>query len=271
MSVKLSPFYFLVNSGVALGLSYLFVSYKAHQRLRSPKKTVFLEGVDVVCVGLGVLITSLFSVWTAGGLLVSYFGSYSVFKDEQLEFVTNLKKLEIIFGVLQRTSGFLVLALCGFQGCTTGNPSLLRAWSLTCCTAGSFLGVLLLCLRGSVTGLLGELFICALSVVLDMVLIVFSGCAMLILRRDVPRFGVSSYVPQKILGWNTGVCATVAFSGTCSMLARILLIWMELKSGDPLQLLVDLASVLKCLGTFQMVLTIYQARIPYAMGYQSNE
>lgn len=55
------------------------------------------------------------------------------------------------------------------------------------------------------------------------------------------------------------------------MLARVLLIWMELKSGDPVQLLVDVASALKCLGTFQMVLAIYQARIPYTMGYQPNE
>lgn len=271
MSVKLSPFYFLLNSGVALGMSYLFVAYKAHQRLRAPKKAVSLEGVDVACVASGVLITSLFSVWTAGGLLASYFGTYSIFRDEQLEFVTNLKKLEIVFGVVQRVSGFLVLALCGLQGSSSGDPSLLRAWSHTCCSAGTFLGLLLLCIRGSVTGSLGEVFVSVLGAVLDLVLVVFSGCAVLVLRRNVPKFGVSAYVPQKILGWNTGVCAAVAFSGTCSMLARVLLIWMELKSGDPVQLLVDVASALKCLGTFQMVLAIYQARIPYTMGYQPNE
>ncbi|OAG28879.1 hypothetical protein NEDG_01018 [Nematocida displodere] len=269
MSISVSPFYFLLNMGVVVGMCGMFLKYSAHERM-SQKKRTLASNVDMSIVGCSVVITSLFVVWSGGGLLASYFGNFSLFQEGGPQVLETLQKTDILIEIGQKVISFLILSLAALQSRKTGDALELNAWGKCMIGVCAILGASFFVLQTVFKGFLGVVVLYLMSSIFDVFVVIFSLLTIILIRKDLPSGKTTAYLPQKIADWNTGVCLVLVCSVMLDFASKVFFIGVEVTGRLHIPLLIDMASMVKCVSTLLLAYTGYSARIPQSKAYSTE-
>lgn len=270
MPIAVTPFVFLLNLGMGLGMCGMFLGYSAHERMGPPLASGVAR-LDAVNISLAVIITSLFLVWSGGSLLGGYFGDYAMFRPDVSGPFETIEKIDILVDIFQKALEFCVLGLVSFQSTKIGDRETLVPWGKCCVAMGALQALLLAALQCYFKGLLGVLLACVLSALLNCVIMMFSLLTALTITAGGPAGGVRGYFSQRISGWNLRVCLGVLAASLLDFSARTFFAVVEIQKREPYQLFVDVASLCKCLALFLIVALAYSARIPKSKAYSIND
>ncbi|KAI5172439.1 hypothetical protein NEFER03_1542 [Nematocida sp. LUAm3] len=270
MPVQVTPVIFLLNVGAALGMISMFLIFRAHLRLQDKLHGKIITRTDILIICSSVVLTSLFLLWSLGGSIAAYFGSYALFEQDLPPTYLSLLKIEILTDLTQKLIGFLVLSLSSFQNSYVGDKEVLLPWGKSCMAIGFIQTFLSLILINTFHGSNAWLLFYVLSAVIDGLLVCLGILSCILMRKDTNEKGISGYLPKRVSTWNTTVCLKIIIASLLDLFSKTFLVYIDLHRKSVFSLLIDLSCLSKSLSTLLLIHTAYSARIPLTKPYTTG-
>lgn len=270
MGIEVTPFIFLLYLGSGFGMSFLFVSYLAHERLARHLMNK-LQVIDSLNISLAVVFNSLFLLWSSGCLIGSYFGGYKIFMNPLPQPFKNLLSLETVMDILQKAMSFLALAVASLQMSKLGSYDMLVPWGATCSSVALLQSIVMSVMFMIFRGETEWIFLYAFSAIVSLCVLSFSIFSVILIGRNrVPSERITGALSNLAVSWNIRVCYMVLVSSLLDLFCRSVLVLIEIGIYEPIQLFVDLSLLLRVISVLLSVVAVYSARIPSDKSYSEK-
>jgi hypothetical protein len=266
MNLLLTPLYFLIST--LAGLLFVMEFIKKEIYLRVRKNEGWMD-TDRALIVLSVTCTSLYFIWSIGGMAFSYFGGFYLFSDSMSKTQFDFVLIDIIIESLQRTIAVLALCLTNFQiGLLSREKSPPRIWKKLLCLYGTVRFFVPLALfvftkgKSQSSHLITYIYSVAEGVFVIALILASYVHAVFAMRGSE---NIEEFLATKAYMWNLSILRGLFFAVATDCLSRailtaVILLNVRIFMNSPL--VMDLACILRSTSTILTLHIACSTRIP---------